>query len=98
MWERSFVLGGTQFAFCSRCTGFYGGLFFGALIISFMRGKKSLGLWSAILLVIPAFIDFWFDLSSFSPVPNTLRCLTGLAAALGVIWFVLPRLLFAVER
>jgi uncharacterized membrane protein len=96
--ERSFVIGGTPFGFCSRCTGFYGGLLCGSLAVAMDGGKRSLGLRSLAPLVAPVLIDFWFDLSSLVWGSNVLRCLSGLLAGIGVIGFAFPRLLWAAKR
>ena len=96
--ERSIVIGGTPLGFCSRCTGFYGGLFGGSLTVARSGGGRSLGLISLGLLVAPALIDFWFDLSSHVLGSNLLRCSTGLLAAIGLVRFAFPRLLWAAER
>ncbi len=96
--ERSFVTDGTSLGFCSRCTGFYGGLFWGSLTVARSGGGRSLGLISLGLLVAPALIDFWFDLSSLVWGSNVLRCLSGLLAAIGIVWFAFPRLLWAARR
>jgi uncharacterized membrane protein len=99
--ERSFVIGGTPLGFCSRCTGFYGGLFGGSLTIVKSGGGRSLGLRGLALLVAPALIDFWFDLSSLVPdsnLSNLLRCLSGLLAGVGVVKFAFPRVLWAAKR
>ena len=98
MAERSFVIGGTPLGFCSRCTGFYGGLFWGSLIVAMNGGGRSLGLRSLALLVVPALIDFWFDVSSLVWGSNVLRCLSGLLAAVGIIRFAFPRPLWAARR
>ena len=96
--ERSFVIGGTPLGFCSRCTGFYGGLFWGSLTVATSRGRRSLGLRISALLVAPALIDFWFDLSSLVWGSNVLRCLSGLLAAIGMVRYAFPRLLWAAGR
>ncbi|MCX6833180.1 MAG: DUF2085 domain-containing protein [candidate division Zixibacteria bacterium] len=96
--ERSFVIGGTPLSLCSRCTGFYGGLFWGSLTVARSGGGRSLGLRISALLVAPALIDFWFDLSSLVWGSNMLRCLSGLLAAIGVVRFGFPRLLWAARR
>ena len=98
MMERSFVIDGTPLGFCSRCTGFYGGLFGGSLTVARSGGGRSLGLRSVALLVAPALIDFWFDLSSLVWGSNVWRCLSGLLAAIGVVRFAFPRLLWAAGR
>lgn len=96
--ERSFVVGGTPLAFCSRCTGFYGGLFGGSLAVARSGGGHSLGLRWLAFLVVPALIDFWFDLSPLVWGSNVLRCLSGLLAGIGVVRFAFPRLLWAAQR
>jgi len=96
--ERSFVIGGTPFGFCSRCTGFYGGLFGGSLTVARSGAGHSLGLRWLVFLVAPALIDFWFDLSALVPGSNALRCLSGLLAGIGVMRFAFPRLLWATRR
>lgn len=98
MLERSFVIGGTPLGFCSRCTGFYGGLLCGSLAVAMDGGKRSLELRSLALLIAPALIDFWFDLSSLVWGSNVLRCLSGLLAGIGVVGFAFPRLLWAARR
>ena len=96
--ERSIVIGGTPLGFCSRCTGFYGGLFWGSLTVATSGGRRSLGLRGLALLVGPALIDFWFDLSSLVWGSNVLRCISGLLAAIGIVTFAFPRLLWAAGR
>ena len=96
--ERSFAIGGTPLGFCSRCTGFYGGLFWGSLTVATSGGGRSIGLRSLALLIAPALIDFWFDLSSLVWGSNVLRCLSGLLAGIGLVGFAFPRLLWAAQR
>jgi uncharacterized membrane protein len=96
--ERSFVIGGTPFGFCSRCTGFYGGLFLGGLTIATSGSGRSFGLRRLALFIAPVLIDFWFDLSSLVWGSNMLRCVSGLLAAIGLIGFAFPRLLWAAQR
>ncbi len=96
--ERTFSVGGVSLGFCSRCTGFYGGLFLGGLTVARNVGWRLIGFPVLILLVAPALIDFWFDLSSHVWGGNLLRCFTGLLAAFGIMQFVYPRLLRAARR
>ncbi len=96
--ERSFVISGTPLAFCSRCTGFYGGLFGSSLTVTTSNRRRSLGLISLTLLITPAIIDFWFDLSSLARGSNVLRCVSGLLAGIGIVRFAFPRLLWAAQR
>jgi uncharacterized membrane protein len=98
MLERSFVISGTPLGFCSRCTGFYGGLFGGSLIVAASGSGRSIGLEKLALFIAPALIDFWFDLSSLVWGSNVLRCLSGLLAGIGVVRFAFPRLLWAAQR
>jgi len=98
MLERSFAIDGTPLGFCSRCTGFYGGLFWGSLTVATSGGGRSIGLRSLALLIAPALIDFWFDLSSLVWGSNVLRCLSGLLAGIGLVGFAFPRLLWAAQR
>jgi uncharacterized membrane protein len=95
---RSFVIGGTPLAFCSRCTGFYGGLFGGSLTVVTSSRGRSLGLIGLTLLLTPALVDFWLDLSSLVWCSNALRCLSGLLAGIGVVRFAFPRILWAAQR
>jgi uncharacterized membrane protein len=96
--ERSFIIGGTPLGFCSRCTGFYGGLLGGSLIVAASSNRRSFGLGRLALFIAPALIDFWFDLSSLIWGSNVLRCLSGLLAGIGVVRFAFPRLLWAAQR
>jgi len=96
--ERSFVIGGAPLGLCSRCTGFYGGLFLGSLTVATSGGGRSFGLRRLALFVAPALIDFWFDLSSLVWGSNVLRCISGLLAAIGIVTFAFPRLLWAAGR
>jgi uncharacterized membrane protein len=99
--DRTFVISGIPFGFCSRCTGFYGGLFWGSLTVAKSGGGRSFGLRRLAVFVIPALIDFWFDLSSLIPVSNlsnVLRCLSGLVAGLGIVRYAFPRILWAAKR
>lgn len=96
--ERTLSVNGTPVGFCSRCTGFYGGLFFGSLAVARSGGGRSLGLRRLAFLVAPAMIDFWFDLSALVPGGNVLRSVTGLLAGFGIVRFVFPRLLSATSR
>jgi uncharacterized membrane protein len=96
--DRSFAIGGALFGFCSRCTGFYGGLFLSSLYVVMSGGGRSFGLRRLLFLVAPALIDFWLDLSALVPGSNILRSITGLMAGIGIARFGFPRLLWAVRR
>lgn len=96
--ERTLIISGTPVGFCSRCTGFYGGLFLSSLIIAKSGGGHSFGLRRLAFLVAPAMIDFWLDLSALVPGSNVLRSLTGLLAGFGIVRFAFPRLLRAAQR
>jgi uncharacterized membrane protein len=96
--ERTLIVNGTPVGFCSRCTGFYGGLFLGSLAVARSGGGHSSGLRRLAFLVAPALIDFWLDLSALVPGSNVLRSFTGLLAGFGIMRFAFPRLLWAARR
>ena len=96
--ERTFYLWGNPLAFCSRCTGFYGGIFVTSLILASRGRGKPIGIYLAIGLAAPALIDVIGGVSAILPWPNLWRCVTGLVGAAGVVWFGYPRYIAAIRR
>lgn len=93
--ERSFHLGGHQFAVCSRCTGLYSGFAVAALIYPLARSLKRTDaprrLW-LILSAVPLAIDF--SLTYFGIWPNThaTRFATGALLGSVAVFYVVPGL------
>ena|GEM_PF-1596578 len=96
--ERSFFLDNTQFGFCARCTGFYGGLALASLFVVVTSRTRQITLPWLLVLCAPILVDVAFDLSSHYSIANELRFATGLLGAISVTLFVYPRFLKAASN
>lgn len=89
--DRSFFLNQSQFGFCARCTGFYGGLALASLFVVFTSRRRPISLPWFLFLSTLILIDVAFDLSRHFALANALRLATGLMGAIAVILFIYPR-------
>lgn len=87
--ERSFHIKGHQFPVCSRCTGFYTGLFV-FLVYEILFGVYyNLELFLiSIILMIPVAVDGFTQLFGLRESNNTLRFITGFIGGIGLIIFI----------
>jgi uncharacterized membrane protein len=96
--ERSFVIGGVPMAFCCRCTGFYGSLFLTPVIVAIRPSLSHVKFLLALALTAPAVLDFAGEFTPLTGLGNLLRLTTGLSAGLGLVWYVYPRIVAAIDR
>lgn len=87
--NRTFKTRGYYFPVCSRCTGIYIGAFFYFVLAMFYYIDYNLTLMiTALLLIIPTFIDGLTQLIGFRESNNTLRFFSGLIAGIGLAIFI----------
>ena len=96
--ERSFALNQSQFGFCARCTGFYGGLAFASLFVVITSRTRHISLICFFALCTPILVDVAFDFSRLFSIANELRFATGLLGAIAAILYVYPRFLKAASN
>lgn len=83
--ERTFKIKGHYFPVCSRCTGFYIGVFSYFVWVYFVYVEYTVYLISiAIIMLIPAFLDGFTQLIGRRVSNNGLRFLTGLIGGVGL--------------
>lgn len=96
--ERSFFINTTQFGFCARCTGFYGGMAMTMLFVVITSRARAISLLWLAVPCLPILTDVILDLSSQTSVANELRFATGMAAASAVVLFIYPRFINAARN
>jgi uncharacterized membrane protein len=90
--ERSWFIFGEQMAYCQRDTALYGGIFLLGLAFAATRLRwRPLPLLPAILLATPMAVDGTLQLFGAYESTWLLRTVTGILAALAVVWFLYPR-------
>jgi len=94
--ERSFHLGGYQYAVCSRCTGLYSGFAVATLVYPLARSLKSADapprLW-LILAAVPLAIDFGLGYFSIWQNTHLTRFATGSLLGAVAVFYVAPGLI-----
>ena len=91
--ERSYFLGGYQFAVCSRCTGLYAGFAFTLLLYPLIRSLKTTTMpprFVLLLAALPMAIDFSVTFFGFWENTHTSRLLTGLLLGSVTVFYVMP--------
>lgn len=88
----------SQFGFCARCTGFYGGLALTMLFIVKTSWKRVIPLVWLTLSCLPILVDVFFDLSGQTAIANELRFATGVLAAGTIVLFTYPRFINAASK
>lgn len=96
--ERSFFYDGVQLSLCSRCIGLYGAVFLTSLAVVISKGRLTIPLIVAAVLVLPGALDAIFDFTGVSPTGNFTRLALGVAAGSGFIAFIYPRYLRLLPR
>ncbi len=87
--DRSFFVGGNQMPYCSRCTGIFLGLAFGAFIGALFRVRIGLGFY--LLVIIPLALDGGVQLLTSYESTNFTRIVTGTLVGTFtsiVMWYV----------
>ncbi|SCG85435.1 DUF2085 domain-containing protein [Methanobacterium congolense] len=83
--ERTFKVKGHYFPVCSRCTGAYIGAFSYFIFVYFFYVQYDITIiLTAILMILPMFLDGITQLFSFRVSNNALRFTTGLIAGIGL--------------
>ena len=83
--ERTFSIKGHYFPVCARCTGIYLGSFSYFALVSMVRVDYNvLLLATAVLMVVPTFLDGFTQLLGERESNNTLRFATGIMGGLGL--------------
>ncbi|MDO8870482.1 MAG: DUF2085 domain-containing protein [Methanobacteriaceae archaeon] len=87
--NRTFKIRGYYFPVCSRCIGMYIAAFSYFVLAMFYYINYDLTLMiTALLLIIPTFIDGLTQLIGFRESNNTLRFFSGLIAGIGLAIFI----------
>lgn len=83
--ERTFKIKNTYFPVCARCTGIYTGAFLYFTFVYFVYIQYSIeAILTAIILIIPTFLDGITQFFDFRESSNTLRFITGFLAGIGL--------------
>jgi uncharacterized membrane protein len=96
--DHSFAVSGIQFAFCARCTGFYGAIFLVTLLINLKPKTLPLPQYWAGALMLPVLVDVAFDLAGLTPIANLIRFSLGCVGAGALAWLLYPRFISAIRR
>ena len=83
--ERTFNIRGYYFPVCARCTGFYIGAFSYFIFVYFIYVQYTIELiLMAFLMIVPAVLDGYTQLTGNRESNNILRLSTGLIGGLGL--------------
>ena len=80
--DRSFFWRGRQFPVCARCTGIHAGYLVYPL---FLFDIIYLDLWITLLLILPTYLDGFFQAFFDYESKNILRVTSGIAAGVGIV-------------
>ena len=87
--ERTFKIGKYYFPVCSRCTGIYlGAICYSIYTYLFYVNYSWVLVLTAILMIIPTFIDGFTQFLEIRESNNTLRFTTGLISGIGLMVIV----------
>ncbi len=95
--ERTFSVANTPFAFCARCTGYFGAMFSAAALVLLWRSPR-MPLFALLASQIPMLVDVIFDLSARAASPNLWRSLFGALSGAALALWIYPRFLRALDE
>jgi uncharacterized membrane protein len=93
--DRSYFIGGYQFAVCARCTGVYAGFALMLLLYPLIRSLRTRVMPPRIILLLaalPMAVDFSVTFFGFWQNTHTSRLLTGLLLGSVTVFYVMPGL------
>ncbi len=97
--SHSYFICGHQIGICARCLAIYTSLFIFSLGFRKYRAKIPPLDWKVfVLLLLPMALDGGTQLFGWRQSFNELRVLTGALFGLGVFWFTLPRVQYAIDE
>jgi uncharacterized membrane protein len=93
--ERSFKIRNYYFPVCARCTGIYLGIFSFFIFDYFFNFQyDTILILAAAIMILPTFLDGLTQFFNFRESNNTLRCITGLMAGIGIGILIIFLILF----
>jgi uncharacterized membrane protein len=82
-YDRSFVVGGNEMAFCARCTGVWIGMLVGLLVMACLEVPVDSRLgWFVVVGLVPLMVDGGGQFVGLWESTNGVRLVTGLCAGL----------------